>query len=291
MTNKFNGTVTEIENNKYKKSTINDTTAGDENNYPTVGAVQNYVDAGSTVILRKTDNGSINDSNQLKTGSGLSVANNGTVKTLDDALIPYSGTISNNVITFNPPSGYNASGIFSIKLASGTNTAGTVKVKASGGSAEFTLGAYVGDKTVTSFAAGVINADIPMIFVIKNRALVWLNYDSAHLPVATALPSVLEVGKHYKISATAAITLKLPDAANDGDKIEVEYYNAGTAGLTARWCTESSTTSNLPIISNNMGTGGNTSCAAGAMYRGTAVWSGMANKWTLDLEMFNIKSR
>lgn len=250
-----------------------------------------WINAFDNDVFIRTSSDSFDENNKLKTSKGLSVANNGTVKTLDDALIPYSGTMSNNVITFTPPRGYNASGIFSIKLARGTNTAGTVKVKASGGSAEFTLAAYVGDKTVTSFAAGVINANIPMIFVIKNRALVWLNYDSAHLPVATTLPSVLEVGKHYKISATAAITLKLPDTANDGDKIEVEYYNAGTAGLTAQWCTKSSTTSNLPIISNNMGSGGNTSCAAGAMHKGTAVWSGTANKWTLDLEIFNVKSK
>lgn len=107
----------------------------------------------------------------------------------------------------------------------------------------------------------------------------------------TTLPPVLVVGNHYKISATEAITLKLPDTATDGDEIVVEYYNAGTSGFTAQWCTESSTTSSLPILSNNMGTGGNTTCAAGVLHRGTAVWSGNANKWILDLEFFSNKSK
>lgn len=142
--------------------------------------------------------------------------------------------------------------------------------------------------------------NVPMIYlysdVEKDNMITFcrLRLNNAGEPALieeTALPSILEVGKHYKISATSAITLKLPDTANDGDKIVVEYYNAGTASIIASWCTETSTTSNLPILSNNVGTGGNTSCAVGALQKGTCIYSELANKWTIDLEIMTNKSK
>lgn len=259
--------------------------------YPTVWAVRNYVDERSLKVVRNVGNSSINTDDQLKVDKGLSVATDGTVSTIDDALIPYAGAIASNVITMTVPTGYNASGIFSIKVGSGTNTAGTITAKAAGANKVFTVQAYKGSATISSFPAGAINANIPMLFVLNGDCFIWLNYDDVNLPTETTLPAVLVVGKHYKISATAAITLKLPDTANDGDKIEVEYYNAGATSFVAAWCTETSTVSNLPILSNNVGTGGNTTCAAGALHKATCIYSGLANTWTVDLEIMGAKSK
>lgn len=280
-----------VEHTINKLKFIDENLTQDTVKYPTVWAVRNYVDERSQKVVRNTGNSSINTDNQLKTSKGLSVGTDGKVSTLDDALIPYSGALASNLITMTVPTGYNASGIFAVKVASGTNTAGAIKAKAEGSTAEFTLSAYVGAKVITNFPAGVINADIPMLLSLKNKKFVWLNYDSVNLPAETTLPDVLEIGKHYKISATEAITLKLPDTANDGDRIEVEYYNAGTKSFLATWCTETSTTSNLPILSNNMSTGGNNSCAVGALHKGVCIYSGLANKWTLDLEIMTVKSK
>lgn len=280
----------------YEK-TINKIKFVDENltqdtvKYPTVWAVRNYVDERSLKVVRNVGNSSINTDDQLKIDKGLSVATDGTVSTIDDALIPYAGAIASNVITMTVPTGYNANGIFSVKVGSGTNTAGTITAKVAGANKVFTVQAYKGSATISSFPAGAINANVPMLFVLKGDYFIWLNYDDVNLPTETTLPAVLVVGKHYKISAPAAITLKLPDTANDGDKIEVEYYNAGTASFVAAWCTETSTVSNLPILSNNVGTGGNTTCAAGALHKATCIYSGLANKWTVDLETMGEKSK
>ena len=291
--NKFNGTVDQIENNSNKKTAINSTTAANSKNYPNIRAVQDYVDYGSDVVVRKTDSSSIGSNNQLKTDKGLNVLSNGSVTALDDALIPYNSTLADNLITMSPPTGYNASGIFAVKISSGTNTAGEIKAKATNGAKTFSVRAYAGNQTIDTFPAGVINPDIPMLFALNGSYFIWMNYDSSVLPTETTLPDVLEVGKHYKISATSAITLKLPDTANDGDTIKVDYFNAGTASIRAQWCTVStvSAPTSAPILSNNLGTGAYMTCATGAINQAVCVWSELAGKWTVDIENMIIKSK
>ena len=252
-----------------------------------------WINAIEDNLVVRTSSDSFDANNQLKIDKGLKVLSNGSVTSLDDALIPYPGAISGNTITFTPPSGYNADGIFAVKLSDGTNAGGNIKAKATGSSVEFTVSAYVGTKAITNFTAGVINADIPMLFVLKGRELIWMNYDSSVLPTETTLPDVLEVGKHYKISATSAITLKLPDTANDGDVIEVEYFNSGTASIRVQWCTVSSanTPTQAPILSNNFGTGQYVNCTVGTLHRARCEWSALAGKWTVDIELFKIASK
>lgn len=109
----------------------------------------------------------------------------------------------------------------------------------------------------------------------------------------TTLPSILAVGNHYKLSATAALTLTLPDTATDGDVIEVEYFNAGTASIKAQWCTAgfAETPTQSPILSNNFSTGHYMTCAVGALHRARCEWSTLAGKWTVDVETLKIASK
>lgn len=292
--NKFNGTVDQIENNSYKKAEIDASTALNSENYPTVKAVQDYVDAGSSAVVRKTGNSSIDNNDQIKVKNGISIFSDGSVATLDDSIIPYPGTISGNVITFTPPTGYKANGIFSIKISGDSNVAGTMTAKVSISTASFTVCAYAGGKEISNFPAGAINVDIPMLCTVKTvgRKLIWINYNPESGTAETTLPDVLAIGRHYKISATEKIILKLPDTANDGDRIDVEYYNAGTASITAQWCTETSTISNLPILATTaMGTGGNTSVAKGSYQKGICVYNGLANTWLVELVSFSVRSK
>ncbi len=144
-----------------------------------------WINAIEDNLVVRTSSDSFDANNQLKINKGLKVLSNGSVTALDDALIPYPGAISGNTITFTPPSGYNANGIFAVKLSDGTNAGGTIKAKSTGSSVEFTVSAYAGTKAITNFTAGVINADIPMLFLLKGRELIWMNYDVGFLMETT----------------------------------------------------------------------------------------------------------
>lgn len=141
-----------------------------------------------------------------------------------------------------------------------------------------------------------INSNRPMALWVDVDYAMWVNCptDSINeLPTSTTLPSVLAAGKHYKLTVTAATTLTLPDTANDGDVIEVEYFNSGTASIRIQWCTVSSanTPTQSPILSNNFGTGQYVTCGRDTLHRARCVWSDLAGKWTVDIELFKITTK
>ena len=153
-----------------------------------------------------------------------------------------------------------------------------------------------GNSYTTNIPRKYINSNRPMALWVDVTYAMWINCPTEsinELPTSTTLPSVLAAGKHYKLTVTAAFTLTLPDSANNGDVIEVEYFNSGTASIRVQWCTVSSanTPTSAPILSNNLGTGSYATCGSGTLHRARCIWSDLAGKWTVDIELFGIKTK
>lgn len=177
-----------------------------------------------------------------------------------------------------------------------TETGNPLKINFTDGKTKNIVCSRDGNSYTTNIPRKYIGTNRPMALWVDVSYAMWVNCptDSVNeLPTSTVLPSVLAVGKHYKLTLTAATILTLPDTASDGDIIEVEYFNSGTASIRVQWCTVSSanTPTSAPILSNNLGTGCYATCARDTLHRARCVWSDLAGKWTVDIELFSIKTK
>ena len=267
---KFNGKVEQIENTIHKVSTIPTSPAADTEDYPNTKAVADYV-------------------NKMISG--------GSVKMTKFYETTMSGDYYTLVPNYNEviyPATFDGY-VFFIRT-SGSNTTQFPAFRFTSTTADHNFEFFDRNGNLSyKIPIGAIAEGTIMALAYINTHIIWLNpsFSADELITSETLPSVLAAGKHYKLTVTAAFTLTLPDTASDGDVIEVEYFNSGTASIRVQWCTVSSanTPTQAPILSNNFGTGQYVNCTVGTLHRARCEWSALAGKWTVDIELFKIASK
>lgn len=267
---KFNGKVEQIENTIHKVSTIPTNPASDTEDYPNTLAVANYV-------------------NKMVSGGTIKM-----VRTYETTMSGDNYTLVPNYNEVIYPATFDKYVFFIRACDSNTTRFPVFRFTSTTADHNFEFFDRKG-KLSYEIPIGAIAEGTIMALAYVNTHIIWLNpsFSTDELITSETLPSALVVGKHYKLTLTAATTLTLPDTANDGDIIEVEYFNSGTASIRVQWCTVSSanTPTSAPILSNNLGTGCYATCARDTLHRARCVWSALAGKWTVDIELFGIKTK